>query len=199
MAVDPSGHFLYGAAAGGIHIYSIGVTGTLSETQQSPVGGESLVIGALVFHPSGRFLYASGAGGSGLNGWNMDATTGELTPLAGSPFSVDVTSNIFATDLAIGRTGESAFATNNSNGHLTAFDVYASTGFLSRRLVLDSGGAAYSVAVDPGGRFMLVGIDDANLFGIDLLDTESGALTPAQGSPFAGTGLQPQAVIIDAP
>ncbi len=199
VAVDPSGRFLYGAAAGGIHIYSIAVTGTLTETSQSPAGGDSLVIGALVFHPSGRFLYASGAGGSGLNGWSVDPTTGGLMLLAGSPFSLDVTSDIFATDLAIDRTGESAFATSNSDGHLTAFDVDASTGFLSRRLVLDAGGAAYSVAVDPGGRFVFVGIDDADIFGVDAFDPVSGTLTPVQGSPFTGTGLQPQAVIVDAP
>ena len=50
----------------------------------------------------------------------------------------------------------------------------------------------YSVAVDPAGRFVYVGNDDANLLSVVSLDPATGALAPIADSPFAVNGLQPE-------
>jgi 6-phosphogluconolactonase (cycloisomerase 2 family) len=192
LAVSPSGRSLYAMGAG-IRGYTIAADGTLTELAVD--AGVPNPFGALVLHPSGAFLYSSGGG---VYGWRVDPTTGALSPLPGSPFSTDVSSDTGATDLAFDSTGRFGYATSFATGHLTEFDVDAATGFLTPRAPAKSSGA-YSVAVDPGGSFVLVGNDDEDAFSIFRLDPTTGALTPSTGSPFPGTGLQPEPLVVRLP
>jgi 6-phosphogluconolactonase len=192
----PSGRFLCASESGtgGIRTYSIAANGTLTDvTGAAAVGAGTLLAGALVFHPSGAFLYSSGGG---VDAWHVDVATGALSPVEGSPFRADVASDPQATDIAFDSTGRFAYATDFATDHLTVFDVDAAAGSLSARPATHATPSPYSVAVAPSGRFVFVGNDDANEFSIFLVDPATGALTPSQGSPFPGTGLQPEAVIV---
>jgi 6-phosphogluconolactonase (cycloisomerase 2 family) len=96
MAIEPRGRFAYATTADGIAVYTIDPsTGALS-----PAAGVATVAvtipnivvpTALQIDPSGRFAYMTvevGNGHTGVNAYTIDATTGALTLVSGSPFAV---------------------------------------------------------------------------------------------------------------
>jgi 6-phosphogluconolactonase (cycloisomerase 2 family) len=100
MAIEPSGHFAYvstsngsvvAASPVGIDTYSIdAATGALSLVG-TLVALQIPSNGTLQIDPSGRFLYISAtvaAGQQGIYAYAINAGTGALTLVAGSPFAV---------------------------------------------------------------------------------------------------------------
>jgi 6-phosphogluconolactonase (cycloisomerase 2 family) len=94
IVVDPTGSFLYTYNTFGFPNTISGFaidksTGTLSVMPSSPLGtGQPTFFGAsLAIEPSGKFLYASCADSNcGILAFDIDTTTGALTPVTGSPF-----------------------------------------------------------------------------------------------------------------
>jgi 6-phosphogluconolactonase (cycloisomerase 2 family) len=91
----PSGKFLYTglmlSSTNDISGFAVdSATGVLTPLAGSPFPGRALGGGggveSLAANPDGTFLYASGFF-MGVTGYAVDATTGALTELAGSPFS----------------------------------------------------------------------------------------------------------------
>lgn len=98
LTVDPSGRFLYAAipsstlgTSTSVFGYAIDpIAGTLTPITNSPFSaGESPVSAAA--DASGRFLYvvnnADSAGGNSVSGFSIDASTGALSNIPGTPFS----------------------------------------------------------------------------------------------------------------
>lgn len=203
VAVDPTGHFVY-ASDSGIRGYAIDqTTGALTELTGSPFGstglpdGDVLLGGAIAIEPSGHFLYNVGLGL--LNGFAIDSE-GKLTLLAGSPFSHDVQSDPNAPNIAIEPRGEYGYATHFPlNDHVSGFRVDHATGALIE--VPGSpltGVSPYSIAADPSGRFVYVGIDGPEVGGYSLTRT-NGALNEIDGSPFQFGGLESKIVFATVP
>jgi len=87
----PTGNFLYVTNQGGnsVSAFAVAGDGTLTAVPGSPfaAGGPTLLNG-IVVHPDGNFLYVASMGGAGgVVGYSIDATTGALTLIPGSPFS----------------------------------------------------------------------------------------------------------------
>ena len=101
LHADPSGKYLLGVRGyvdlGGtssdnnIHVFAIDPT----TGSPSPVSGSPFAMSAaaneFAIHPTGKFVYTMDVDASGspaaMEGFQMDPTTGILTPLAGSPFT----------------------------------------------------------------------------------------------------------------
>jgi 6-phosphogluconolactonase (cycloisomerase 2 family) len=94
VIVEPKGKFLYTYNTIGnpntISAFSIDdSTGELTAVSGSPFDGlQSVYFAAsITADPNGKFLYASCSSGScGVLGFGIDATTGALSPITGSPF-----------------------------------------------------------------------------------------------------------------
>lgn len=92
MAIDSGSSHLYAMAAGNYQDSSIGVfdidsaTGALTSVQTITAPGAGGASG-MAITPSGKFLYATGFYNGVVDGFKIDATTGELTFIAGSPFN----------------------------------------------------------------------------------------------------------------
>ena len=96
VAVDPSGRFVYVAASSNsVYAYLINPTnGALSQITGSPytVGVVPL---SVAVDPSGRFLYVGSTGNSSMSiaptiaSFAIDPTSGALSPLSGSPVTVN--------------------------------------------------------------------------------------------------------------
>lgn len=91
LTVDPSGKFLYTAnsASNNISAYTIdGGTGALTPLPGSPfTSGENP--NSVVISPSGKFVYvvdAENSSSDNISAYALNATTGALTPVPGSPF-----------------------------------------------------------------------------------------------------------------
>lgn len=94
IKADPSGKFLYVALsnAGSIAAFTIdGTTGALTAIPGSPFATAPTPFTQtyeLTISPSGKFLYAFNFNGNTIGAFTIDSTTGVLTTVAGSPFTV---------------------------------------------------------------------------------------------------------------
>jgi 6-phosphogluconolactonase len=88
LAADPAGRYIYAAnvsAANQVASYSIAPTsGAL--TALSSLAAGSLPI-CIVVDPSGQFIYAVNYNSGDVSAYTVDAATGALAPVAGSPFA----------------------------------------------------------------------------------------------------------------
>ena len=94
VIVDPKGKFLYVYNTfGQVTISGLAIddsTGALSVSTGSPFAAvqSTLFAANMAIEPSGKFLYASCSDGTcGILAFSIDATSGALTPVTGSPFN----------------------------------------------------------------------------------------------------------------
>ncbi len=119
--------------------------------------------------------------------YTVDMSSGALTPVAGSPFSVPGAIGWFTpTMVAVDPYGK--FAYTGSVEGVFAYTINAASGALT--LVSGSPfpapGGAEGVVVDPTGKFVYAGADGGSGVSAYTINATSGALTPVPGSPFAG-------------
>ncbi len=141
-----------------------------------------------------RFLYA--LEGNGVSGWNVNPSTGALTPTGQGVVAAGEQPYRVASDMGgyrlyvanVGSNDISAYFINRSNGYLTP--VPGSPFAIGR--------TATSVAVHPSGHFVFAsGANDTAGDYITVFHVNSdGSLTPVAGSPFA-TQINPIAMVAD--
>lgn len=175
-----------------------GCSNTTPGSQALPLGSAA-VAQRVERERSGRdvavqFAYVTNFGSKNVSAYTIDATSGALTPIAGSPFGA-------GTDpwgIVVDPTGKFAYVANLGSNNVSAYTVDATNGALKK--VKDSPFAAgtnpLGVAVDPSGKFAYVANLGSNNVSAYAIDATSGALTPADGSPFKA-GNEPFAVAVD--
>ena len=191
LAADPAGDFLYAVAvSGSLQVYSID-SSTGASTLRSAVNG-SAAGGRALITPNGRYLYYTTA--NGIYELAIDAATGGLAELAGSPVAYHVVPGPAAVDPA----GKFVYVTNadpsvTAGAQVSAWSIDPVSGELGAIALSPSAttaGPQIGVTVDGSGSFAIVttvagtGTDPScfNVFGIDAT---TGALTAVAGSPFA--------------
>jgi len=136
VTVDPLDRFVYAANDGGnVSAYTVdGTTGALTQIAGSPFADGNWSIPVAV-DPSGRFAYV-GAGSAGtysppgyVAGYSIDATTGALSPVPGSPFAGEIApwsvavdpagKFVYTANLYIASSDVSAYSLNGDSGALT--------------------------------------------------------------------------------
>jgi DNA-binding beta-propeller fold protein YncE/DNA-binding winged helix-turn-helix (wHTH) protein len=152
-----------------------------------------------VLSPDRDFLYvvnrgrADGACGAGCNvsGYAVDAITGALVELEGSPYPAG--SGPVA--VAIHPSNEFVYVANVISNDLY---VYArdAKGDLKKIAYRQVGTHPFFVNVTPSGRLLYVSNQDDGTVSAFKLDKGGGELTPVPGSPFA-TGLRPRYITVD--
>lgn len=207
VALTPAGNFLYipNFTDGTISGFSVGpTTGALGVISGSPFAAGDTGPSAVVVSPNGKYLFVTNAsaGNAGSNSvFTIDATTGALNPVTGSPFGGSGAGNGVAIDptgnfLYVASTGIDAYSVNQTTGALKAVSgsPYAIPA------------AANGVTVDPTGRFLYASIfgnltttqtaPDVITFSISatgaLTQLESQGVDGNQGESFAiSTGPKP--------
>jgi 6-phosphogluconolactonase (cycloisomerase 2 family) len=162
VAIAPSVKFLYipNFKDGTISGFSINqTTGALTAITGSPFAAGDTGPAAVVVSPNGQFLFVgnfstNNAGSTSV--FTINATTGALTAVTGSPFPGSGPANYITTDptgkfLYIASTGVDAYSINSTTGALTAISGSPYT----------TPAAAYGVTVDPTGKFLY-----ASIFGV---------------------------------
>jgi 6-phosphogluconolactonase len=193
VAVHPSGSPVVVGSLTGV-LASVVVTATTATTAPgSPfaTGANSLSCG---FSQTGAHVYTGGFTGVSLAGFSVNASTGVLTALAGSPFNSGGNNPVgYATDSA-GRLFTASFTTTQVRAYTTASGVptavddnpFASGLTSATHGVLHPGGF-YMVADQVGNRVGSYQITDKNEFT---------TLTPVSGSPFAAGGTSTKALTL---
>ncbi|MHB8218691.1 MAG: lactonase family protein [Candidatus Sulfotelmatobacter sp.] len=127
---DPSGHYLigisgktaslFGSDDDSIHVFSIGSTGALTEVTNSPFSTTNAPFNIAVqpVAPSGALIYSFNNGANPVEGYQLNATTGALTPAtvntAAFPWGQFDQSGQYL--LLDGNTSLSAFQVSSSGG-----------------------------------------------------------------------------------
>jgi DNA-binding beta-propeller fold protein YncE len=131
------------------------------------------------------------ANGGDLEGFSINAVTGALTPLAGSPFA-----SFLATGLQAHPSGKYIYVSDEGNG-IRAFSING-MGALAEIAgsPFPAGNEPFGVSVDFGGKFLYT----ANFVSHDIsgyaIDPNTGKLAPVPGSPIAA-GIAPARAVLD--
>ena len=200
IAVDPSSKFLYIANANStsnnISGYTINsATGALTAMSGSPfqAGNDTR---AVAVDPTGKFLYAANATSNDVSAYAINSVTGVLTQITGSPFPLPSGASV-PQSIAIDPASKFVFVGDTASPDVCAFTITAATGALTvvtGSPFANSGENAFSLSVDPSGRFLYTAGDAAGVTGFSINGT--GALTPLPGSPFV-TGASTSSVAAD--
>ena len=87
LASDPNSKFLFVAEFNtGLRVLSIGTSGALSEIAGSPYTAGTGPTGVVV-DPTGAYVYVANKGSNNISAYTLNATSGQLAAISGSPFS----------------------------------------------------------------------------------------------------------------
>jgi 6-phosphogluconolactonase len=151
-------------------------------------------------------LYVSDFLNDTVDGFSINASTGALTPIAGSPFSLGATPPGAGGLSPFVSGGTFMYATDRNAGTVAGFSLDSSSGKLTA--VPGSpfpAGTAPAQAAQAGfqGKFLYVSNNGDSAGGISAftIDISTGALTPIPGSPFptgfAGSFPGPSAMVVN--
>ena len=129
-----------------------------------------------------QFAYVANIFDNTISAYSINASTGALTQITGSPFAAG--SN--PASVAVSPSGAFVYVANQGGG-VSAYSINASTGALTQTSgsPFAAGSASISVTVSPNGAFVYVAEGTGGVLAYSVNAT-TGALTPITGSPFAG-------------
>jgi 6-phosphogluconolactonase (cycloisomerase 2 family) len=122
--------------------------------------------------------------------YSIDAGTGVLAKLSGSPLKTSSNTEAVAVDPA----GTFLFAANAVND-LTSYGISSASGELTLVSTVASGTFPSNVVIDPAGTFAYVANQRSDNVSVYAINATTGALTEVSGSPFA-TGVNPRSIAI---
>ena len=186
--VDNQGKLLFVYGVKGLHVFSIGSSGALTEAAGSPLAiAAPSVVGfpqpanLLLVDQTNKYLYVSTS--SGIEAFTIDASSGQLTPVAGSPFGTDVsgpqaiivtpTNSYFYVRTAKGTSSIYGYRVDQASGALTPLPGSPfNAGSCGTVVPAGSipGGPPVNMTIASAGKFMY---DSCGVFSID---ESSGAL-----------------------
>ena len=199
IVTDPAARFVFVTTTsqlmGQACSFSINPGGSLQQVTGSPflLGTTTDQFGPgapAVVDPFGKFFYIGNS--ANLSALSIDASSGALSPVPGSPFS------IVSTKLGMDPLGRFLYTIDSDTDAVSSSSINTSTGAPT---ILPGFAPVTSIplGLDPSGKFFY-GVTTANPpFSISAfaIDQTTGLLTPVAGSPFplAGTIL-PQGIIV---
>jgi 6-phosphogluconolactonase (cycloisomerase 2 family) len=196
--VKPPAEFLYATTVTG-QILSLPVdsaTGAVGTATSVPGPVTSLAIAAVGSH----FVYASDFQHDLIYGYSINATTGALTPVAGSPFAQPPLT--VPNGLAAGPGGNLLYATAG-----VGVDAFSLSNAGVPALIAGSpfaSGGNLELVVDSSGKFLFTpNLDPPNGVSAFTIDPTTGTLTVVPGSPFLFAGQtvlnsRPFGIVVDS-
>jgi 6-phosphogluconolactonase len=184
LASAPNSYFLYAAVAGGIDAFTVNsATGVPTAIPGSPFASGNNP--QLVVDPSGKFLYASDDDPPGGILAFTIGSSGALTPVQGSPFTIPGQTDANSVPFGIVDTGAFVYAALTATNQIAAFSIDSATGALA-----SVPGSPFSDERNPA----VLALADKFLYAVNEADgsisgysisSSSGGLTQISGSPFA--------------
>jgi 6-phosphogluconolactonase len=182
----PTSDFLFQPNSNQVSGFQVdAVSGTVLATLPNVAGPAS---GGGVTLTSTNFLYVSDFQNNVVYGYSVDATSGALTPISSSPFSIaGLTTSQGTTGMASDPAGKFLYVVNGNNNAVAAFTIN-STGQLATVTgsPFATSTSPQAAVVDHSGKFLYVSNNEDALGGISAYSIDAaGALTPVPGSPFS--------------
>ncbi len=186
-AVDPSGKYVYFSGGTGSPGKLCGFKIDPVTEAFTPIAGTPANVGSeprgIAIVPSGKFMYVVSAIQNTVSGFTINRTTGQPTPVAGSPFP---TNGGLSTAAVTDRAGRFLYVANangltSAGGTVSVFSIDPVTGALTPIagspfpvfVGTDSDNVS-SLALTPDGRFLLTGGSSLTTFAVNA---STGGLT----------------------
>jgi 6-phosphogluconolactonase (cycloisomerase 2 family) len=197
-AMTPDGAHYYQTVSALAQIAGFSVSA--SDGSLTPIGGSPFSTGffprTLAIDPASKFLYATISSSfmgtsTSVYAYTIDAASGGLTAVPGSPFTVGENPVSAVVDVS----GRFLFVANNANtangNSVSAFSIDPDTGVLTPVPGSPFAAAPFPsfVAADPSGQYVYVGLDTNPGIAAFVINQKTGALTPMAGSPFPGSSV----------
>ncbi len=208
IAIAPGGGFLYVGTVSGIYLYTIGSGGALT------IGNGGAVISsdiASAMQVNGSWLidaFNPATGSVQLDAIPINASTGAYTGSGPEPSQAFNVTNASANQMALSPDGTNLFVALGAGGTIVVPFTSGNANPLGSQAtvipVVNSGGSALSVGVDPTNRLFYIGETQAvsasgglRVFKYSSLGTGTPRSSPTQitGSPIASGGLAPNAIL----
>ncbi|MCF6256712.1 MAG: beta-propeller fold lactonase family protein, partial [Gammaproteobacteria bacterium] len=168
--------------------YRLGVDGMLHVNghQRIPAPAFPTAVGV---HPSGRFVVTASKSLGRIGVYRLDAETGMLTHVPGSPFRSVGRSPFFIT---FHPSGQYVYVATSFDGIL-AFNFDSDSGALSSvdGMPYSSGKRTRSLVMHPSGYFLYASNSYSNTISAYAIDPTTGKLTELDGSPFPAGDVAP--------
>jgi 6-phosphogluconolactonase len=204
VALTSDGKFAYVATSSGRQIAAFTIdptSGALTPIPGSPFT-TPLVKGqpypGIAVEPLNRFLYITSLNDGEIAGFAIDATTGALTPVPGSPYVAGANSSGLP---AFSPGGYFVYVTNQGvAGSVTGFSVNQTTGALTPipGSPFPAGNTPTWISITPSDQFAYVSNTGSNSISAYAINTLTGALTQLPGSPYADGTQHPVDLTIDS-
>ena len=132
VAFHPNKPFIYitlysPTAPNTIAAYQMDSQGVLHSIPGSPFAAGGTKTGLPAIDPSGKFLFVANGGSNNIQGFAIDAATGALTPVPGSPFTTEVSPY----PVVIDPSGKYLYAANNGSSSISAYSIDGTSGALT--------------------------------------------------------------------
>ncbi|MGD0417459.1 MAG: choice-of-anchor D domain-containing protein [Terriglobales bacterium] len=152
------------------------------------------ISGSATFNTGIGFAYVANYYSNSVSAYTINASTGGLAAVAGSPFAAGTS----PWSVVVDPTGKFVYVANNSSNSVSAYTIDVNTGELTAVAgsPFAAGTSPYSVVVDPTGKFVYVANNSSNSVSAYTINASTGALTAVAGSPFAA-GSCPISVAVD--
>lgn len=188
LAVDPFDKFLLASDTtppGNVLAYMIDSTGALTAVPGSPfpiAGTTSTQPNQIVVDSSGKFVYVDLLTTNQVAGFSIDASTGALTPVPGSPFSAG------KGPLGLATVNNLLYVSNTMDGTISGYTIDPTSGVLTPISGSPFPINAAALTANLLGNFLYTsGVKGLQVWSIDLT---TGALTQAGPPvPFAGATM----------
>jgi 6-phosphogluconolactonase len=176
-----------------ITAFQITENGSLTQLADSPfltggVGAEGPIESmAIVAFGSASYLYAANGNDGTVSVFTINKTTGNITPISGSPFGAGGTSGTY--DMAASPNRKFLFVSNEATTDIHVLAIDRSTGGLTEisGSPFDAGANITSLYVTANNQFLLAAANSINAVEVFSI-ADSGAITQVSGSPFPGSG-----------
>ena len=140
----------------------------------------------------GSYAYVANESSNTISAYAINASTGALTEIAGSPFASTGTGPVA---LAVDPDGTYLYVANNTSNTVSVYSIDASSGALAAvGEPTASGNGPFALLVDPSDQFLFVVNKTDN--SVSVFETGTGTLTSISGSPFA-VGSEPTSLATD--
>ncbi|HEY7404724.1 MAG TPA: beta-propeller fold lactonase family protein [Candidatus Angelobacter sp.] len=183
-----------------VSTYAIQPDGSLLQVGQFPTGGTGggnsgdasgqgigfIPTTRIVVSPDNRYVFATNAPDNTISGFSIDSASGILTPVPGSPFPTGGNA-CQGMGLAVSPNAPFLFAMNTCSQDISSFRIGSDGALTLIGTGTSTGAEGEEVKVTGDGRFLAVSLSGFQL-GVAIFKIgQAGELTPAPGSPFAGS------------
>jgi 6-phosphogluconolactonase (cycloisomerase 2 family) len=204
IAVAPNNSFLYVSTQSGIYLYTIGASGVLTLANSTPISEDFAAYSMQVDATDSWLVEASGSGY--LYAYPIDPSTGATT---GTVQQVSL-ADIRPRQLAISPDNSNVFVALGGSGTEVIPFTASSADPLPKTVgipiaVKAPGGAAISVAVDPGNKLFYIGETSGTAGGTNsgvlrafIYSSLSGTPVEVSGSPYPSGGMTPVSILPSA-